>query len=214
MKSKLSKIGKRARIPIEEENTVENFMLEMQNVTKALEEVIEEVSSGVAKSPKENEEHKKQVKEARSKIGGLSSRLAEMQDIFTSQPQDPEELGKRIYNVAYPGQDLNLDNIEEFENRVSNFETNFLDVFKELSSQMDDVAKGLEDIAADIQSQGVKMDSIDEKLDIASGFVLKAEQAITEIQQKLAQNKKLIIVLGVVIVGLASALVGAKLLGG
>ncbi|MFX1535036.1 MAG: hypothetical protein ACFFDI_12495 [Promethearchaeota archaeon] len=214
LKSKLSKIGKEAKVSKEEENIVEKFMQDMQNVTKALEDVVEEVTSGIAKSPKANEENKKQIKEARGKIRSLSSSLSEMQETIKSQPQDPEEVGKRIYNVAYPGQKLNLDNVEEFEKQVSNFETNFLDVFKELSSQMDEVSIGLEELASDIQDQGIKMDSIDDKLDTASGLLLKAEAAIAEIQQKLAQNKKLLLVVGAVTIGLLGIIAGLMLSGG
>lgn len=209
---KLKQLGKKlvGQSSSDEEEVLENFVEDLELTVKSMDELIGELEQSIAeqveaqkkgarrilsafpspikpRSLKEQEERLKQLKIARQKVKSVSEALDGLQDsLVTVDEEKTAELGKRVYELTYPGEEIVSSKLDELEQRIENLERNYVKSMEEVHHQMQQLHEALQKLAAGLQEQGVKIESVqtkiqevDSRLDKIEGKLEKVVKAMT-----------------------------------
>lgn len=150
---------------------------------------------------KEEEADKKNLTVVKQRIITLNTSLEHIEEGLTSVPLTHEEMGKRIYEVAYPGQEINEENITVIEERFQEIEKSFFESLQQVNTQMSLITDTLTNISDKLGDQGIVLEGIDIKLDRVETKVDQARITLEKISAKLSQNRALLaFLLGAVVI--------------
>lgn len=229
LKSKLKKLGAKFSSTKEpdQREMVENFITDLKSITVSIGDLVENmgdefekqvvedrrlIDKTLLKLPsflqpvklKESEKDRKKISMVRSRIYSLNASLDKIETGLTNVPLTQEELGQRIYEVAYPGQELSEANINAIEERFQEIEKSFFDSIQQVNQQMAVITEALTQISEKLNTQGVVLENMDVKLDRVETKVDQAKVTLEKISTKLTQNRVLLaFLLGAVIILLA-----------
>ena len=229
LKSKLKKLGAKFSSTKEpdQREMVENFITDLKTITVSIGDLVENlggefekqvvedrglIDKTLLKLPgflqpiklKESEKERKKISDVKSRIYTLNSSLDDIETSLTSVPLTQEELGQRIYEVAYPGQELSEANIDAIEERFQEIEKSFFESIQQVNQQMAVITEAVTQISDKLSAQGVVLDNMDVKLDRVETKIDQARVTLEKISTKLTQNKILLaFLLGAVIILLA-----------
>ncbi len=188
---KLKNIGKKIMgQPPEEhdEKLLESFVEDLELTVKSMDDLIAELEHSMEeqlesqkkgakrilsslptpikpRSLKEQEKRLKELKEARQKVKSVSLTLEGLQDSLVSVDEEKTaELGKRVYELTYPGEELAASKLDELEQRIENLERNYVKSMEEIHHQMQQLHQALQKLAVGLQEQGVKIETIETKI--------------------------------------------------
>ena len=229
IKTKLKQLGSKFSAPKEpdQREMVTDFIEDLKTITTSIEDLVENlgdefekqvvedrglVEKTLLKLPsflqpvklKEEEKDRKKLTTVKSRIYNLNTSLDQLETGLTNIPLTQEEMGQRIYEVAYPGQKLSEENISAIEERFQEIEKSFFDSIQQVNQQMAVITEALTQISDKLSNQGVVLDNMDVKLDRVETKVDQAKVTLEKISTKLTQNKVLLaFLLGAVVVLLA-----------
>lgn len=233
VKSKLKALGSKLHLTKQpdQRDIIQNFFQDLRTVAGSIEELVEDlgeefenqvikersrIEKTFAKLPsflqpskiKESEHERKKLSSVSSRVHHLSTSLDQIEEVMVEIPLTEEEVGKRIYEVAYPGQEISEENIDNIETRFQELESKFFDSLKVMQEQMHTVMSALTQISEKLSDQGVVLKQMDDKLDRVETKIDLARITLEKISKKLTQNKVILaFLLGAVII-----LVGALIL--
>jgi DNA repair exonuclease SbcCD ATPase subunit len=226
IKSKLKQLGskfKKTKEPDQRE-MVETFISDLKVITTSIGDVVENIDEQfkeqvvkersliektLLKFPsflqpaklKGEESERKNLNSVKNRIYSLNASLEQIEEGLTSVPLTQEEMGQRIYEVAYPGQKLSEENITAIEERFQEIEKNFFESLEQVNSQMALITETLTTISDKLSNQGVVLENIDVKLDRVETKVDQARLLLEKISAKLSQNRVLLaFLLGAVVI--------------
>ena len=207
---------------------LQNFVQDLDDITESIGSLLDDMHEGyedqitskrsgarrfVARMPmflqskelREEQSKLQDINSARDRVSVLAGALKEVGNALTELPSE-EEMGRRIYNVAYP-QDKQIDpkKAANLEERLSQLETSFLDSLDQISGQVTQITENLHSLSGQMEEQGVIIGGIDQKLDRVESKLEKAEKSLRDISKKMTQNRVLLAFLG----GSAIAAIGA-----
>lgn len=141
-------------------------------------------------------------KQIKAKIHALNTSIDDIEETFEVIPSQ-EEMAKRVYSLANPGEPLTENKLEEIEKRFQEMEKNFLDSMQTITGQMDKLTQTLSAISEKLEEQGVVINNIDVKMDRIETNMEKMKGLLEKISSKITQNKLLLaFIAGAVIIAL------------
>lgn len=149
---------------------------------------------------KEQSKKSTEIQQTKIKMSTLKSTLSHVKesvqnmDMETSTTSN-ETMGKRVYELAYPGESISSEKVETLEERLKKLENNFLSSMDDLNTQIEKISLNLQQLTTKLDSQGVKIDNIDEKIDIMDSKLDKVQKKLVSISRKLTQNRTLLALL-------------------
>ena len=203
---------------------VEIFLTDLKGITTSIgdlvesldekfeEEVVKErsiIQKSILKLPgflqpaklKEEEMDRKSLSTVKNRVITLNASLDQIEEGLTTVPLTQEEMGKRIYEVAYPGQELTEKNINAIEERFQEIEKNFFASLEQVNNQMATITETLTVISDKLSDQGIVLENMDVKLDRVETKVDQARLMLEKISAKLSQNRVLLaFLLGAIVI--------------
>lgn len=159
------------------------------------------------KSVKDQEQKVKEIRDVRNKVTTVNSALGQLEKSIQSMPSE-EEMGQRIYEIAFPNEKLDDKKADELEARLKEIELGFVENMQELKDRMNDISGTIAEMHTKLAAQGVKLDTIDEKIDIMDSRLVRLQQSLVEISAKISQNRTLMAFLaGAVIIAVAALII-------
>ncbi|MHA2271294.1 MAG: hypothetical protein ACXACI_05485 [Candidatus Hodarchaeales archaeon] len=159
------------------------------------------------KSVKAQEQKVREIRDVRSRVNTVGSALQQLEHSIQSMPSE-EEMGQRIYEIAFPNEKLDDKKAEELEERLKEIELGFVENMQELKDRMNDISSTIAEMHTKLADQGVKLDTIDEKIDIMDSRLVRLQKSLVEISAKISQNRTLMAFLaGAVIIAVAALII-------
>ncbi len=228
IKSKLRALGEKIRPNKEPDQTqqVKEFLEDLKDLTGSIEVLLDDVSDQydtqvlddrpfiqktLSKLPsifqssevKQQNTQSKELRTVKSRVHNITLSIDKIEDLFETMPSQ-EEAGKRVYELAYPGQEITTGRIEEIESRFKEMEEKFIDSVKTVTDQMQNITGSLTRISDQLEEQGIVVNNIDVKLDRVETKMDKAMVTLDKISKKISQNKVLLaFIAGVLVFALA-----------
>ncbi|MHA2226798.1 MAG: hypothetical protein ACXAC8_16415 [Candidatus Hodarchaeales archaeon] len=219
---KLGKWLKKTEEPTEKE-LILGFIQDLESVLESMEGMSTDISEGysnqviqkrsfsskiLASMPKiiqpgtlrQQNEKINEIKETKRKMqllrGTLSnvSKSIESMDVHAA-PAASDDMGNRIYELAYPGEAITSKNVGTLEDRLQMLENSFLTSMDDLNVQMNKISQNLTTLTQRLDEQGVKIDQIDDKITEVDSKLQKIQSTLGKISKKLTQNRTLLALL-------------------
>lgn len=233
IKSRLKALGQKV-FPSQEPDQreqVKDFLVDLKELTTSIETLLDDVSEQFntqvvekrglmqktlvklptifqSKDLKKEQDQSKEFSTVKSRIHNINVSIDKVEELFEQVPTQ-EELGQRVYELAYPGEQVTEKRLEEIELRFKEMEEKFFDSVKAVTDQMKTITLSLTKISDQLEEQGIVVNNIDMKLDRVETKMDKALVTLDKISKKITQNKLLIAFLaGVVIFALAVLFLG------
>ena len=147
------------------------------------------------------------MSDVKNRIITLNTLLDQVEGCLVDVPLGPEEVGRRIYEVAYPGQEVSEENLTQLETRMEELEQSFFGSLDAINTQMAVLTQTLTQISDKLNDQGVVLNHMDDKLDRVETKIDQARVTLEKISTKLSQNRVILAFLLGAIVILVGALV-------
>lgn len=148
----------------------------------------------------------KRIKSNRSNLSELEDNLKKLEIIISSGKSSMEMLGQAAINVAIPGE-TSEKAMNELESRINSMENNVSESMNNLNAQISLIKSALDNMAGQLDEQGVVLVNIDEKIDVLDSKLDKAQEMLIKISRKLTGNR----VIMLVVAGSATAVILNKL---
>ena len=148
---------------------------------------------------------KQKMKSLRETLGKISSSIDSMD--INATPIESEEVGNRIYELAYPGEEISSEKIVTLEEKLQILENSFLTSMDQMNAQMNQVSTNLALLTKRLDEQGVKIDRIDEKITAVDTKLQKVQITLTKISKKLTQNRTLLALLAGSVIALVIVII-------
>lgn len=231
---RLSKWFKRPAEQTEKE-MIKDFVNDLHSVLEAMENMTEDISEGyksqviekrtlssriIANLPKviqpskikRQNEKLNEMSETKHKMQSLRSTLTNINDSIDSMdlqatPLEGEEVGNRIYELAYPGEAVTSKNVVTLEEKLQMLENSFLESMDRMNAQMNQISTNLATLTKRLDEQGVKIDQIDTKITAVDNKLQKIQSTLTKISKKLTQNRTLLALLAGSVIALVIVIV-------
>jgi chromosome segregation ATPase len=231
---KLAKWFKKPAEPTEKE-MIKNFIQELDSVLVSMEEMTEDMTIGFSnqviqqrplstkliaylpkfmqsKHTRSQNEKLFELKTTKQKMQILRGTLSKIDESIDSMdlraaPLEGEEVGNRIYEIAFPGEAINSKNVGTLEERLQMLENSFLASMDQINGQMNQISSNLLTLTHRLEEQGVKIDRIDEKITDVQSKLQKIQSTLTKISRKLTQNRTLLALLAGSVIALVIVIV-------
>ncbi len=231
------RLGKWLKKPAEpsEKELIIGFIEDLESVLESMEDMAEDIQNGYTKQvvqqrsiiskitailPKfmqparvrQQKEKMTEIQETRSKmqllkrtLGNISESIESM-DLRAAPPAD-DEMGNRIYELAYPGESITSKNVGTLEERLKILENSFLTSMDQLNGQISQISLNLTTLTQRLDEQGVKIDRIDEKITEVDSKLQKVQSTLGKISMKLTQNRTLLALLAGSVIALVVVII-------
>ncbi|MFX0014228.1 MAG: hypothetical protein ACFFB2_07035 [Promethearchaeota archaeon] len=231
---KLGKWFKKTEEPSEKELIV-GFIHDLESVLESMEEMADDISGGyseqvmkkrslsakvLASMPtflqpshvRKQNEKVTEIKETKRKMQFLRGTLASIGESIESMdlqaaPPASDEMGNRIYELAYPGEAISSQNVGTLEERLQILENSFLTSMDQMNAQLNQISQNLTTLTKRLDEQGVKIDKIDEKITEVDSKLQKVQSTLGKISRKLTQNRTLLALLAGSVIALVIVIV-------
>ena len=218
----LAKWFKKPAEPTEKE-MIKDFIQELDSVLISMEEMTEDMTNGFSnqviqrrplstklmaylpkfmqsKNTRSQNEKLIELKNTKQKMRTLRGTLSKIDESVDSMdlhaaPLEGEEVGNRIYELAYPGEAITSSKVGTLEERLQMLENSFLASMDQLNGQMNQISSNLLTLTQRLEEQGVKIDRIDEKITDVQSKLQKIQSTLAKISRKLTQNRTLLALL-------------------
>ncbi len=153
-----------------------------------------------------------ELKTSRLKMKSLRETLAKINDSVESmdlkaKPLEKEDVGNRIYELAYPGEAISAGKVVTLEERLQILENSFLTSMDQLNAQLTQISTNLTTLTKRLDDQGVKIDRIDDKITEVDSKLQKIQSTLARISKKLTQNRTLLALLAGSVIALVIVIV-------
>jgi archaellum component FlaC len=231
---RLSKWFKRPAEPTEKE-MIKEFVNDLHSVLETMENMTDDISKGyksqviekrslsskiVANLPKiiqpqriklQNEKLN-ELSETKQKMQSLRNTLVHIGDSVDSMdlqatPLEGEDVGNRIYELAYPGETVTSKKVITLEEKLQMLENSFLESMDQMNAQMNQISTNLATLTRRLDEQGVKIDQIDTKITAVDNKLQKIQSTLAKISKKLTQNRTLLALLAGSVIALVVVIV-------
>ncbi|UCE15030.1 MAG: hypothetical protein JSV04_07585, partial [Candidatus Heimdallarchaeota archaeon] len=154
-----------------------------------------------------NEIHdtKRKMHLLRGTLANISESIESMD--LQAAPPASDEMGNRIYELAYPGEAITSQNVGTLEEKLQILENSFLTSMTEMNEKMNQISASLTTLTKRLDEQGVKIDQIDEKITEVDNKLQKVQSTLVKISRKLTQNRTLLALLAGSVIGLIIVIV-------
>ena len=231
---KLAKWFKKPAEPTEKE-MIKDFIQELDSVLVSMEEMTVDMTDGFShqviqqrplstkfmtylpkfmqsKSTRSQNEKLIELKNTKHKMQTLRGTLSKIDESVDSMdlhaaPLEGEEVGNRIYEIAYPGEAITSTNVGTLEERLQMLENSFLASMDQINAQMNKISSNLLTLTKRLEEQGVKIDRIDEKITDVQSKLQKIQFTLAKISRKLTQNRTLLALLAGSVIALVIVIV-------
>ncbi len=231
---KLGKWLKKTEEPSEKELIV-GFIDDLESVLESMEEMADDISKGYSnqviqkrsisskvlssmpkfiqpKRVRKQNEKVGEIRETKRKMHLLRGTLANISESIESMdlqaaPSASDEMGNRIYELAYPGEVITSQNVGTLEERLQILENSFLTSMDQMNAQMNQISQSLTTLTQRLDEQGVKIDKIDEKITEVDSKLQKVQSTLGKISRKLTQNRTLLALLAGSVIALVIVIV-------
>ncbi len=218
----LAKWFKKPAEPTEKE-MIKDFIQELDSVLMSMEEMTEDMTNGFSnqviqrrplstklmtylpkfmqsKNTRSQNEKLIELKNTKQKMHTLRGTLSKIDESVDSMdlhaaPLEGEEVGNRIYELAYPGEAITSSKVGTLEERLQMLENSFLASMDQINGQMNQISSNLLTLTQRLEEQGVKIDRIDEKITDVQSKLQKIQSTLAKISRKLTQNRTLLALL-------------------
>ncbi len=150
-------------------------------------------------------ETKLKMKSLRGTLTNIGESIESMD--LQASPLKGEEVGNRIYELAYPGEAITSKNVVTLEERLQMLENSFLESMDQMNAQMNNISANLATLTRRLDEQGVKIDQIDTKITDVDNKLQKIQSTLTKISRKLTQNRTLLALLAGSVIALVVVVV-------
>ncbi len=208
------------------------FLQDLHEVSESLQMIIEEMetkyneqvfqhrslpSRMIAKLPDQmkppdlrlQDQRKTKIQRVSRKLKLITGSIANLNESIRciENEEDEELLGKRIYELMYPGESIHVSRIDELSAKVDEFEASFLSSLEEFNEKMGSVSLTLSDFADSLAEQGVQLERMNEKIEVCSTKLDEVQLKLIEISKKLTNRTLLAFVAGITIGALMLAMI-------
>jgi hypothetical protein len=143
---------------------------------------------------KAQEHRKNRIKTNKSNLEGLEDNLAKLDMILNSSQGNFEAFGQQYMDLIAPGRKSDDEAIKELEDKMSIMQTNMVEAMGQLSGQIRVMKSALDNIAGQLDEQGVVLDGIDTKIDVLDTKMDKANDLIKKVSNQINNNRLLFLV--------------------
>ncbi|MFX1511828.1 MAG: hypothetical protein ACFFCQ_04515 [Promethearchaeota archaeon] len=207
------------------------FLQDLRDVSESLQAIIEEMETRyneqvihqrsfpsrlISKLPDQMKPPDKRLQDQRrSKIERISKKLKAIIESLANldesircieNEEDEELLGRRIYELMYPNQPIQVARIDELNAKIDEFEASFLSSLENLNEKMGSISLTLSDFADSLVEQGVQLEKMNEKIEVCSTKLDEVQLKLIEISKKLTNRTLLAFVAGAAIGALTLAM--------
>ena len=230
----LAKWFKKPAEPSEKE-MLTDFIKELDSVLLTMEEMTDDITQGfrnqviqkrslttkiIANMPKIIQPNK--IRSQNEKLTELSATKQKMQSLrgtlakigdsvdtmeIQAAPLEGEEVGNRIYELAYPGESISQSKVGTLEEKLQMLENSFLSAMDQMNAQMNQISSNLTTLTKRLDEQGVKIDQIDTKITDVASKLQKIQTTLGKISKKLTQNRTLLALLAGSVIALVIVIV-------
>ncbi|MFX0123828.1 MAG: hypothetical protein ACFFAE_09340 [Candidatus Hodarchaeota archaeon] len=231
---RLGKWFKKTEEPSEKELIV-GFIHDLESVLESMEEMADDMAGGysdqvierrsfsskiLGSMPKfiqptkirQQNEKISEIKETKRKMHIMRETLANIGESIDSMdlkaaPPASDEMGNRIYELAFPGEAVTSQNVGTLEERLQILENSFLTSMDQMNVQLNQISQSLNTLTRRLDEQGVKIDKIDEKITEVDSKLQKVQSTLGKISRKLTQNRTLLALLAGSVIALVIVIV-------
>ncbi|MFX0084577.1 MAG: hypothetical protein ACFFAU_02805 [Candidatus Hodarchaeota archaeon] len=231
------RLGKWLKKPAEpsEKELIIGFIEDLESVLESMEDMAEDIHNGYSKQvvqqrsiiskvsavlPKfmqpdrvrQQNEKMTEIQETRHKMQLLKRTLGNISESIESMdlraaPPENDEMGSRIYELAYPGESITSKNVGTLEERLKILENSFLASMDQLNAQISQISLNLTTLTKRLDEQGVKIDRIDEKITEVDSKLQRVQSTLGKISRKLTQNRTLLALLAGSVIALVVVII-------
>lgn len=154
------------------------------------------------------EEHRmKRIKGNKETLGELEDNFNKLEMVLTSSTSSLENISEAYVNTAIPGK-KDSGALEELESKMELMQENMSNALGDINTQISLIKSALDNMAGQLDEQGVVLTNIDEKIEVLDTKMDKAQDLLVKISKKITGNR----VIMLVIAGTATALIAQKFL--
>ncbi|MHA2171450.1 MAG: hypothetical protein ACXAC2_01305 [Candidatus Kariarchaeaceae archaeon] len=155
---------------------------------------------------KVEEKRMDRIKSNKSNLSELEDNLRKLDLVLSSSSASFESLGEAYIRTAIPGQ-ANEETIKELEKKMETMQENISDAMGDLTAQISLIKSALDNMAGQLDEQGVALEGIDKKIDQIDGKLDRAHEMLKKISRQLTGNR----IMMLVVAGTATAIILNKL---
>lgn len=162
------------------------------------------------KDIKAQERRRDRIKSNKNHLSELEDNLAKLDMVLNSSSENFEAMGKEYMNMVMPNQKHDDTAVKELEKKMSEMQMNIAEAMGQLSGQIRVMKTAMDNIAGQLDEQGVVLEGIDSKIDVLDTKLDKAQDLIKKVSNQITNNRLLFLLATTAFVGIfASKFVGA-----
>ena len=154
------------------------------------------------------EEHRmKRIKGNKDTLGELEDNFNKLEMVLTSSTSSLENISEAYVNTATLGRQDNK-SLEDLENKMEVMQENMASAMGDINTQISLIKSALDNMAGQLDEQGVVLTNIDEKIDVLDTKMDRAQALLKKISKQITGNR----IIMLVIAGTATAVIAQKFL--
>ncbi len=217
-KSLMKKIGEKLGRKDNTDDLIEETLTELKDIVGSMRDVFEEFDESYSESLKEKrgglgrlkstlpsfikpadikqeEARLKKIRRNKSTLAALEDSIAKLDLALRTSRQNYEEIGDAYLNlVKLEAGGKEDEAIRKVEERMNQMESNIAEAMSQLTAQIGLIKNSLDNMAGQLEEQGVIIKGIDEKVDVLDTKLDKAQKLIKEVSRKITGNRVIILI--------------------
>ncbi len=217
-KSILKKIGEKLGKKESTDDLIEETLTELKDIVSSMKDVFEEFDESYTETLKQKrgtlgklkstlpsfmkpdeikreEKRLQKIRRNKSTLAALEDSIAKLDIALRTSRKNYEEIGDAYLNLVKMEAGGKEDEaIKKVEERMNQLEGNIAEAMSQLTAQIGLIKNSLDNMAGQLEEQGVIIKGIDEKVDVLDSKLDKAQQLIKEVSRKITGNRVIILI--------------------
>ena len=217
-KSLIKKIGEKLGKKDDADDLIEETFEELKDIVSSMKEVFEEFDHSYTEKKKKKrgtvgklkaslpsflkpddikleERRLEKIRRNKKTLSTLEDSIAKLELVLKTSRQNYDELGEAYLNLVKLESNGNENKaIEKIEERMNQLESNVATAMEQLTSQIVLIKNSLDNMAGQLEEQGVVLHGIDQKVDVLDSKLDKAQELIKEVSRKITGNRVIILI--------------------
>ncbi len=217
-KSLIKKIGEKLGKKDDADDLIEETFEELKDIVSSMKEVFEEFDHSYTETINEKrgtvgklkaslpsflkpddikleERRLEKIRRNKKTLSTLEDSIAKLELVLKTSRQNYDELGEAYLNLVKLESNGNENKaIEKIEERMNQLESNVATAMEQLTSQIVLIKNSLDNMAGQLEEQGVVLHGIDQKVDVLDSKLDKAQELIKEVSRKITGNRVIILI--------------------
>ncbi|MDH5404058.1 MAG: hypothetical protein OEY49_16290 [Candidatus Heimdallarchaeota archaeon] len=160
------------------------------------------------KSTKVEEHRLNRIKSNKGNLAELEDNLSKLELLLSTSNSSLETIGETYLKTAATGKEVDNSTLIELEKKMEKMQENMSDAMNDMNAQIRLIKTALDNMAGQLDEQGLILEDIDDKIDVIDTKMDKAQDMLKKISNKITGNRLIMLA----VIGTATALMVTKFL--